>query len=174
MGLLTVHASTKFLILVFVFLKYVFFVFVLDAIFCGTNLFFFQDTVWLVESSWCVHYCSIHQFYWVSGRCRSGFALWWFSVWEKLSHKLVVSTSVWSRLLKVSSVFTSLKYTATFFGLLMRCGFVDSSWEYYVFDFGLCVSEICLFCGCSWCDLSWYKFIHFSGHCVASWVILMR
>ena len=29
----------------------VFFVFVLDAIFCGTNFFIFQDTVWLVYSS---------------------------------------------------------------------------------------------------------------------------
>ena len=51
-GLLTVHVSTKFLILVFIFLKYVFFVIVLDAIFCGTNFFFvFQDTVWPVKSS---------------------------------------------------------------------------------------------------------------------------
>ena len=136
-----------------------FFVFFLDAIFYGTSLFIFQDTVWLVESSWCVQYCSIHQFYRVSHRCSC--------------HKLVVSTSFWSWLLIVSSVLTSLKYTATFFGLLMRCGFADSSWEYYVFDFGLCVSEICLFCVCSWCDLMWYKFIHISGHCVASWVILM-
>ena len=45
-------------------------------------------------------------------------------------HKLVVSTSFWSWLLNISSVLTSLKYTATFFGLLMRCGFADSSWEF--------------------------------------------
>ena len=32
-----------------------------------------------------------------------------------------------------------------FSGLLMRCRFSENSWEYYVFDFGLCVSEICLF-----------------------------
>ena len=51
MGLLAVHGSTMFLILVFMFLKFVFFVFVLDAIFCGTNFFIFQDTVWLVKSS---------------------------------------------------------------------------------------------------------------------------
>ena len=31
------------------FLKYDFFVFVLDAIFCGTNSFIIQDTVWLVN-----------------------------------------------------------------------------------------------------------------------------
>ena len=37
-------------------------------------------------------------------------------------HKMVVSTSFWSWLLSVSSVLTALKYTATFFGLLMRCG----------------------------------------------------
>ena len=84
-----------------------FFVFVLDAIFCGTNFFIFQDIVWLFKSSWCVHYCSIHQFYWLSDRCRSGFALWW-----SLSERVVVSTSFWSWLLNVSSVLTSLKYTA--------------------------------------------------------------
>ena len=51
-GLLTVHVSTKFLILVFMFLKYVFFVIVRDSIFCGTTfVFVFQDTVWLVKSS---------------------------------------------------------------------------------------------------------------------------
>ena len=48
--MLMVHGSTKFLILFFMFLKYVFFfVFVLDANFCGTNFFTFQDTVWLDE-----------------------------------------------------------------------------------------------------------------------------
>ena len=29
-----------------------FFVFILDAIFCGTNFFIFQDSVWLVKKSW--------------------------------------------------------------------------------------------------------------------------
>ena len=28
-----------------------FFVFILDAIFCGTNFFIFQDSVWLVKKS---------------------------------------------------------------------------------------------------------------------------
>ena len=37
---------------------------------------------------------------------------------------------LWSWLLNVSSVLTSLKYPATFFGVLMRCGRVDGSWEY--------------------------------------------
>ena len=27
----------------------------------------------------------------------------------------------------------------------MRCGHADGSWEYYVFDFDVNVSEICLF-----------------------------
>ena len=49
---------------------------------------------------------------------------------ESCPHKLVVSTSFWSWLLNISSVLTSLKYTATFFGFLMRSGFADSSWEY--------------------------------------------
>ena len=70
------HGTSGFWILVFVFLKYVFLVFVLDAILFGTNFFIFQGTLWLVKSSWCVHYYSINQFYWVSDRCRSGFSLW--------------------------------------------------------------------------------------------------
>ena len=37
--MLTIHGSSAFLIFVFMFLKYVFFVFILDAIFCGTNFF---------------------------------------------------------------------------------------------------------------------------------------
>ena len=45
-----VHGSTRFLILVFIFLKYVFFVFALDAILCGTIFLIFQDTMWLVKS----------------------------------------------------------------------------------------------------------------------------
>ena len=68
---------------------------------------------------------------------------------EKSCHKLLVSTSFWSWLLNVSSFLTYLKYTATvyhFFGFLMRYGFADSSWEFWVFDFGVFVSEICLFC----------------------------
>ena len=27
----------------------------------------------------------------------------------------------------------------------MRCGRIDGSWEYYVFNFAISVSEICLF-----------------------------
>ena len=40
---------------------------------------------------------------------------------EKSCHKLVVSTSFWSWLLNNFSVLTSLKYTAVFFGFLIRC-----------------------------------------------------
>ena len=42
--------------------------------------FVFQDIMWLVKSSWCVLWCSIHHISWVSDRCRSEFALWWFFV----------------------------------------------------------------------------------------------
>ena len=60
-------------------------------------------------------------------------------------HKLVVSTSFWSWLLIISSVLTSLKYTATFFGLLMRGGYADCSWDFWGLGFGIFVSELCLF-----------------------------
>ena len=49
-------------------------------------------------------------------------------------YKLVVSTSFWSRLLIVSSVLTTKKYTATIFFcvvyVLMRCGPAGGSWVY--------------------------------------------
>ena len=95
-----------------------FFVFVLDAIFCGTNFFIFQDSVWLVKKSWWVHCFSNDQFHWVSDRCRSGFVLWWFLSEESCRHKLVVSTSFWSWLLNVSSVLTSSKWAALLFWLV--------------------------------------------------------
>ena len=146
-----------------------FFVFILDAIFCCTNLFIFQEIVWLVKSSWCVPCCSNPQFYWFSDRCRSGYALWW-SLSERICrHKLVVSTSFWSWLLNVSSVLTSLKYTATLFlacqcvaGLLKIRG--STNFSILVFMF----LKYVIFCVYPWCDLLWYKFFHFSGHWVAS------
>ena len=92
-----------------------FFVFILDAIFCGTNFFIFQDIVWLVKSSWCVHCCFVHQFWWISDHCRSGISRWFFFLQKSCRYKLVVSTSFWSWLLNASSVLTSLKYTAIIF-----------------------------------------------------------
>ena len=51
MDLLTVPVRTKFLIVDFLFLKCLF-VFILDAIFCGTIFFIiFEDSVWLFKSS---------------------------------------------------------------------------------------------------------------------------
>ena len=47
--------------------------------------FIFRDIVWLVKPSYSVYCCSSHQFYWVSDRCRSEFALWWFFVRKKLA-----------------------------------------------------------------------------------------
>ena len=146
-----------------------FFVFVLDTIFCCTNFFIFQDSVWLVKKSWWVQCCSNHQFHWVSDRCRSGFVLWRFLSQESCRHKLVVSTSFWSWLLNVPSVLTSLKYTATVF-------LVDNTlwvcWHFLrvlsLWFWSLCFWNISFFCVCSWCDLLWYKFFHFPGQCVAS------
>ena len=43
----------------------------------------------------------------------------------------------------------------------MRCGHADISWEYYVFDLGVNVSEICLFLCSSSMRYLWYKFFHF-------------
>ena len=107
------------------------------------QIFSFFRTVWLVKSSWCVHCCSIHQFSWVSDRCRSGFALWYFLSEKSCRHKLVASTSFWSWLLNASSILTSLKYAALLFW------FVNALWVCWLFmgflNFGFYVSETCLF-----------------------------
>ena len=96
------------------------FVFILDAIFCGTNFFIFQDIVWLVKSSWCVTCCSIHQFYWCSDRCRSEFALWWFSVRKKLSSKYWQFFFLFGLDYQTFLVFINLKDRAAFLGLIMH------------------------------------------------------
>ena len=63
LGMLTVHRSTKFLILVFMFLKYVILcVYPLMRSFVVQFLFIFHDIVWLVKSSCSVQCCSFHEF----------------------------------------------------------------------------------------------------------------
>ena len=174
--MLTIHGSSRFLILFFVFLKYVIFCVYPWCDLLWYNFFFiFQDTVWLVKSSWCVHCCSIHQFYWVSDRCRSGSALWWFFVRKNLSSKLVVFTSVCSWLLNVSSILTSLKYTATFLvvnALWVVCWQFMGALRFWFWSLFFFLKNV-IFCVYPWCDLLWYNFFQFSGHCVDSLVILM-
>ena len=123
-----VHGCTRFLILVFIFLNYDFFCVCPLCDLLWYNFFFIlQDTVWLVKKSWWVHCCSNHRFYWLSDCWGSGFLLWW-SLSERICrHKLVVSTSFWSWLLNVSSVLTSMKYTATFSWVVNAFW---GSWEY--------------------------------------------
>ena len=56
--------------------------------FCGTSFFIFQDSVWLVESSWRFHCCSINQIYWscdcfrAVGRCGVFLSEKWFSCYK--------------------------------------------------------------------------------------------
>ena len=117
-GMLTVHGSTNVLILFFILLKFFFFVFILDAIFCDTIYFFvFEDTLWLVKSLSHLDVFFVVPFISSTGlaivaeanlRCGDFLS-------DKSCHKLVVSTSFWSWLLSVSSVLTYLKYTATIF-----------------------------------------------------------
>ena len=125
--MLTVHGTSGFWILQFMFLKYVFFVFILDAIFCGTNFFIFQDSVWLVKKFWWVHCCSNHQFYLLAIVAEADLRCSDFLSEESCRQKLVVSTSFWSWLLNVSSVLISLKYAALLFW------FVNALWVCWLF-----------------------------------------
>ena len=95
------------------------FLWFLDAIFCGTFFFSFFRTV-------CGLLKNLDMFIVIRFISSTGFALVAqadLRCGESLSekscrHKLLVSTSFWYWLLNVSSVFISLKYTATLFWLV--------------------------------------------------------
>ena len=90
------------------------FVFVLDAIFCGTIFFIFQDTVWLVnllDKFIVVPFISSTRLALVAEAVCSVIIF----VQKSCRHKLVVSTRFWSWLRNASSVLTSLKYAALLF-----------------------------------------------------------
>ena len=131
--------------------------------------FIFEDSVWLVKKSWCVHSCSIHQFYWVSDRCRSGFAQWWFFVGRKLSsqigsfHKLLVLATECFFSFDIFEIHSD-NFLASFciMGMLTVHGTTNVLILVFMF------LKNVFFCVCSWCDLLWYKFFHFPGQCVAS------
>ena len=89
-------------------------VFVLDAIFCGHFFSFFRTVCDLLRN---LDVINVVQFInstrlaiiaAVDLRCGDFLS-------EKSCHKLVISISFWSWLLKNFSILTSLKYTATFF-----------------------------------------------------------
>ena len=145
-----------------------FFVFVLDAIFCGTNFFIFQDTVWLVKSSWCVHCCLIHQVSWFSDRCRSEFALWWFFV-RKSGVTVLAVFSFWSWLPDIPLVFINLKDSAAFLGLKMHFFLVIGTWECFLFNFSFFLWNHVIWCVYQWCGFSRYKFSIFDQ---SVWLIL--
>ena len=109
--MLTVHGITRFLILVFMYLKYVIFVFILDEIFCGTSIFLGQFV-----ASKDILMCSLlfHSSLLPGQRSlRKRISAVLIFCTKKLSSQIVVSTSFWSWLLNISSVLTSLKFTAT-------------------------------------------------------------
>ena len=154
MGLLTVHGSTKFLILVLMFLKYVIFCVYPWRDLLWYKFFHFQDIVWLVKSFWCVHCCSIHQFYWVSDRCRSEFVLWWFFVRKNLSSKYWQFFFLFGRDYQTFLVSIKLKDRAVFLGLIMHfftclcyLGVLNNCFQFFLW------SHVFL-CAYQWCGFS--------------------
>ena len=133
--MLNVHGSTKLLILVFIFLKYVILWVHPWCDLLWYKFFNFSNIVWLVKSSWYVHCCSNHQLYWVSDCCWSEFALWWFFVRKNVVTVLAVFLSFWSLLPDITWVFINLKERADFLWSIMYCLLVNSTWECLLFDF---------------------------------------
>ena len=138
------------------------------------NFFFFifQDLVWLVKSSWCVHCCTIHQFFWVSDRCRSEFALWWFFVRKKLSQYWQFFF-LFSLDQQTFLVFINLKDRAAFLGLIMHFSLVDVIWECLIIDFSFFLWNHVFLCVYQWCGFSRYKFFHFWSQCLVDIIISM-
>ena len=144
------------------------FVFVLDTIFCGTIFFIFQDSVWLVKKTWWAFVVPIINFIGLAIVAAADLRCGDFCP------KKVVVTNCWFPLPSGLDYWMLLQFwhlwntRRCFFGLLMRCGHADCSWNFWVLDFGTYVSEICLFCVHPWCDFLWYKIFHYPGQCVAS------
>ena len=85
--------------------------------------------MWLVKSSWCVHCCSFHQFYWVCDRCRSEFALWWFFCPKKSRYSTCSFSFVLVLTTRHSLSFHKFERQSCLFELIMLCLLVNSTWE---------------------------------------------
>ena len=138
--MLKVHGSTKFLILDFMFLKS-FFVFILDAIFCGTNLFIFRTVCGLLgHLSWCLQCCSIHKF---TGLAIVAEATWHCGdfLFEKNCRHTTGNFSFFLVFTNRHSLsFHKFERQSCLFGLMMPCLLVDGTWERLIIDFSI-------FCG---------------------------
>ena len=106
------------LILFFMFLKYVFFVFILDETFCGTGFSFFRTVCGYLRILDVLIDVPFIILYGVATVAEADLRCGEFLSEKNCRHKLVVSTSFWYWLLNVSSVLTSLKYTATIFWIV--------------------------------------------------------
>ena len=103
------------LILVFIFLKYCFFLCSSLMRFFVVQVFFiFQDSVWLVKKTWCVHCCSIHPFYWVSHHLRGDLRCGDFCPKKIVVTVLAVFLSFWYWLPDITWVFIKLKDNCLF------------------------------------------------------------
>ena len=94
-----------------------FFVFILDAIFV-VQIFSFSRSVWLVRSLDEFTVVLIINSTWLAIVAEADLRCGDFLSEESCRHKLVVSTSFWSRLLNVSSVLTTKNNSDNFFGLV--------------------------------------------------------
>ena len=136
--------------------------------------FIFQDTLWLVKSSWCVHCCSIQQFHWVSFRCRSEFALWWFFVRKKFVVTvlaLFLSFSPWKPEIPC---FQKFERQSCLFG--NNNAFFTCYWYLRMlsFNFSFFLWNHVFLCVYQWCGFSRYKFYHFWSLHLADIIISMR
>ena len=144
------------LILVFVFLKYV----ILDAIFSGTNFSISGRCVASIVIFMC-SFCSIHQFYWVSDRCRSEFELWWYFVRKKLSSHCWQSFFLFGIDYQTLLEFHKFERQSYLFGVDNAFLLVNGTCENLVFDFSFFLRNHVFLCVYHWCGFSRYKFFHF-------------
>ena len=129
--------------------------------------------MWLVNSSWCHHCCSVHQCHWVSDRCWRDFALWWFFVRKKLSSQYWQFFFLFGLYYQTFLEFSQIERQSCLFGLIMPCLLVNGTWECLIVVFSFFCGIMFFLCVYQWCGFSRYKFFHFWSQSLADIIILM-
>ena len=157
------------MILVVLFLKYVIFCVYPWDLLWYVFFFVFKDIMWLVQSSWCVHCCSIHLVSWVSDRCEANLRCGGFCPKKLSSHYghfffLVLNT-------RLSLSFHKFERQRCLFGV--DNAFFNCYWDcFFLFQFFFLWNHVIL-CVYQWCGFSQYQWFHIWSQCLADIIISM-
>ena len=149
-----------------------FFVFILDAIFCGTIFFPYFRTL----CGWLSHLYVFIDVRFIRSPGLAIVAEANLRCGDFLSGKVVTVLAVfsfWSWLTDIPWVFINFKDSAAFLGLIMHCSLVIGSWECLIFDFSFFLWNHVILCVYQWCGFSRYKFFLFWSQCLVDIIFSM-